>query len=287
MRLLPVIETKARSALSPVGGFLREAGFTHSLTPARNCTYGCTYCYVPTMRVRAGLRREDWEHWGDYTVLKKNLPDLLAKELREDQIIYCSPLVDPYQPAEMMMEMMPLVLEKIYIYPPERFVLQTRSSYILRDLNLLVAVAEHTDLRISFSITTDEEAVRRKFEPRCESIAQRVDAVRVLVEAGLDVYITLAPILPCTPAAVAALLADLTPNPVIGDPFHIRATKKSGATTRQTALEVLSKYESLEWVDAEFQSGLVEQLRKEFAARGREFATGPAAFRWLTQPKTN
>lgn len=118
MRLLPIAETTARRILSPVSGFLNEAGFTHSLTPARNCTYGCTYCYVPSMRIQAGLRQEDWENWGDYTIFKTNSPALLARELRPEQIIYCSPLVDPYQPAEMSYELMPRLLEQIYIHPP-------------------------------------------------------------------------------------------------------------------------------------------------------------------------
>ena len=59
-----ILQSEARSILSPVSGFLAEAGFTHSLTPARNCTFGCSYCYVPTMRVQAGLRADDWNHWG-------------------------------------------------------------------------------------------------------------------------------------------------------------------------------------------------------------------------------
>ena len=54
----PIFSTEAKTLLTPVSGFLREAGFTHSLTPARNCTYGCTYCYVPTMRVQAGLKTD-------------------------------------------------------------------------------------------------------------------------------------------------------------------------------------------------------------------------------------
>jgi len=53
----------ARSILSPTTGFIAEAGFTHSLTPARNCTFGCTYCYVPTMRIQGGLQPEDWRRW--------------------------------------------------------------------------------------------------------------------------------------------------------------------------------------------------------------------------------
>src|SRR6185312_3525992 len=67
-----ILETEARSILSPVSGFLRDAGFTHSLTPARNCTFGCSYCYVPTMRVQAGLKPEDWRHWGTQTTFKRN-----------------------------------------------------------------------------------------------------------------------------------------------------------------------------------------------------------------------
>jgi DNA repair photolyase len=268
--------------LSPVSGFLLQAGFTHSLTPSRNCTFGCTYCYVPTMRVQAGLKKEDWERWGDYTVVKKNAPELLAKELRGDQIIYCSPLVDPYQPAEMSVEMMPRILEQVYIRPPKTFVMQTRSKYILRDLHLLQAVAEHTDLRISFSITTDDDRVRRQFEARCDSIASRVETVRALREAGLQIYVTLAPLLPFTPAALAELVAPLTKNPFLGDPLHIRATKPNGATTREVAVDVLRKYEAMDWVEPEFQVRAVEELKKELKARGREFAVGAEAFRCLT-----
>src|SRR5947199_3450116 len=95
-----VLEAEAKSVLTPTSGFIAEAGFTHSLTPARNCTFGCTYCDVPTMRVQGGLKREDWERWGQFTTIKSNAADLLAKELRTAHKIYCSPLVDPYQPTE-------------------------------------------------------------------------------------------------------------------------------------------------------------------------------------------
>ena len=95
-----VLEAPASSILSPTTGFIAEAGFTHSLTPARNCTFACTYCYVPTMRIYGGLKPEDWRHWGQFTTFKTNAPELLRRQLRRAQVIYCSPLVDPYQPAE-------------------------------------------------------------------------------------------------------------------------------------------------------------------------------------------
>lgn len=283
MLLLPIHETQARRILSPVSGFLAEAGFTHSLTPARNCTYGCSYCYVPTMRVQGGLKPDDWRHWGEYTTYKTNAPELLKRELRPEQIIYCSPLTDPYQPAEMNQEMMPKILEQIYIHPPKIFVIQTRSVNILRDTQLLQAVAEHTDLRISFSITTDDDRIRRIFEPRCESIPDRLRAIEELKIAGLNVYATVAPILPCEPKLLARLLVDATTNTVIGDPLHIRESKPKGATTRDAAFKILDHYEQPQWAEPAFQHQLLEVLDHEIRALGGKFASGPKGFSCLTQ----
>ena len=198
--MLPVRETIARSILSPVTGFLREAGFTHSLSPARNCTYGCLYCYVPSMRVFGGLKAEDWEHWGQFTTLKTNAAELAERELKRAQIIYCSPVVDPYQPAEKEVRLMPGLLRSVMRRRPAVFVIQTRGPLILRDLGLLQEVAKVTRLRISFSVTTDRDEVRRRYEPHCEPNSERLETIRALREAGLEIYATLAPLLPCDPA---------------------------------------------------------------------------------------
>ena len=45
--------------------------------------------------------------------------------------------------------------------PPRVFVLQTRGPKILRDLEILRALAQRTKLRVSFSITTNREEVRK------------------------------------------------------------------------------------------------------------------------------
>jgi DNA repair photolyase len=284
--LAPILDTKARRILSPVSGFLAQAGFTHSLTPARNCTFGCTYCYVPTMRVQAGLRPDDWNHWGEFTTFKTNARELLKRELRPDQIIYCSPLTDPYQPAEMAQSLMPEILEAIYIHPPKIFVLQTRSPYILRDAHLLQAVAEHTDLRISFSLTTDNDRIRKLFEPRCQSIPDRLEAMRTLRDAGLNVYATLAPLLPCDPAALARLALDVTDNNILCDPFHTRQNKARGATTREAAFRILEAQSLTHWLDENTQAQVLATIQNEVESAGRQFATGPKAFQWLTQPLT-
>lgn len=128
----------ARTILSRTSGYIAEAGFTHSLTPARNCTFGCTYCYVPTLGIYGGLKPDDWKRWGQFTTFKQNAPDLLRRELRasfkKEPRIYCSPLVDPYQPAEAEEQMMPRILDEAIANTPRVFTIQTRGILILRDL---------------------------------------------------------------------------------------------------------------------------------------------------------
>ena len=278
----PVYRARARGILSRTGGFIRDAGFTHSLTPARNCTYGCTYCYVPTMRIYGGLRPEDWRRWGKFTTFKENAAELLAKELRPEQIVYCSPLVDPYQPVERRERSMPGILRALIARPPAAFVVQTRGPLILRDVVLLLRLAEKTRLRVSFSITTNRDDVRRRYEPRCEPIDERLRAVRALEAAGIRTFCTLAPILPCDPAALADLALAASAGDVIGDPLHSRAVKRYGATTRAEAERVSAAGGFERWHEPEFQAGVAAAIRRRVEAAGRRFATGVEGFRLLT-----
>src|SRR5580698_9492375 len=156
-----VLEAPASSILSATTGFIKEAGFSHSLTPARNCTFACTYCYVPTMRIYGGLKPEDWRHWGQFTSFKNNAPELLRRQLSGRQIVYCSPLVDPYQPAEEIGKLMTGILDELLEQGPNVFVIQTRGPLILRDLSRLMELSQRTTLRVSFSITTNRDEVRR------------------------------------------------------------------------------------------------------------------------------
>ena len=273
-------KTIARSILSPTTGFIAEAGFTHSLTPARNCTFGCAYCYVPTMRIYAGLRPEDWQRWGQFTTFKSNAPELLARELKSGQRIYCSPLVDPYQPAEAEERLMPRILEAVIESPPRVFCLQTRGTLILRDLHLLRGIE---NLRVSFSITTDRDDVRRLYEPHCATFQERLETVRELRAAGIETYATLASLLPCDPENLARAAIQATGRNLIGDPLHVRSVKPRGATTRDAAFRIAETQGQEEWLDAEFQASIVERIDREARQAGFRFETGPRGFARLAQ----
>jgi DNA repair photolyase len=278
-----VFEAEARGILSATCGFIAEAGFTHSLTPARNCTFGCSYCYVPTMRVYGGLKPQDWSGWGQFTTFKSNAPTLLRRDLRSDQVIYCSPLVDPYQPAEESQRLMPQVFAELCARPPRIFVIQTRGPLILRDLDQLIELSRHTSLRVSFSITTNREDIRKLYEPHCAPIQERVQTVRRLRESGITTYATLAPLLPCDPEELAALALDATCSDIIADPLHVRAAKPRGATTREAAFAISRRHEFSAWLQPEFQAEVITRIGRAVVQAGRRFAIGTEGFGWLAE----
>src|SRR6185437_14481491 len=138
---------------------------------------------------------------------------LLRRALRPEQVIYCSPLTDPYQPAEEAQRIMPGILRAAIAAPPRAFVIQMRGSLILRDLDLLREMGER--LRVSFSVTTDRDEVRRIFEPHCASVDERWSTAAALRDAGISVSIAMAPILPCDPERLVERAAAMSNGPLV------------------------------------------------------------------------
>jgi len=235
------------------------------------------------MRVQAGLRPEDWKHWGQWTTVKRNAAELLRRELRPDQAIYCSPLTDPYQPAESEICLMPSLLEAVASHPPRIFTIQTRGTLITRDLDLLRFAAARTRLRVSFSITTDCDDVRRIFEPHCASIGERWETVEALQGAGIETWVAIAPILPCNPEALVAGALARTHGPIIADPLHVRAVKRSGATTREAAIAICERHGWKDWLEPAFQRSILARMAAAAHGAGRDFGHGPGGFGLLAR----
>ena len=235
------------------------------------------------MRVQGGLKPEDWLRWGQFTTFKANAAELLARALRPEQSIYCSPLVDPYQPAEASEAIMPRLLDALIDRPPRVFAIQTRGPLILRDLSQLETLARRTSLRVSFSLTTDREEIRRLYEPLCATFDARLSVMRQLTQAGIATYATLAPLLPCHPETLVDQAIAATARDIICDPFHVREVKTSGATTREAALRISAVRGHSEWHDPVFQAEIVARLRARACAAGRKLEAGIAGFRMLVE----
>ena len=170
------------------------------------------------------------------------------------------------------------ILQVLIEKPPKVFVLQTRGPLILRDRDLLLTLTQRTTVRISFSITTNRDAVRQLYEPLCASITKRLDTVRSLVAAGLDVYATLAPLLPCDPEDLAKEALQVTTGNIIGDSFHVRAVKKYGGTTADAGWQVSRQYGYSDWHDPTRQSEVVKRIGQVVNAAGRQFYIGIQGF---------
>jgi DNA repair photolyase len=238
---------------------------------------------VPTLKIYGGLKPEDWQRWGQFTTFKANAPELLQRELRAAQSIYCSPLVDPYQPAEAEAQMMPRILDALLASPPRVFTVQTRGPLVLRDLGRLLELSGRTRVRVSVSITTNREEVRRLYEPLCATIAERLRVIGALREAGIETYATLAPLLPCDPEEIACLAIAASDRDLIGDPLHVRAVKRHGATTRAEAWRVSEVNGFEAWLDADFQARIVERIERVAGELGKTFLTGPLGFARLAE----
>ena len=209
---------------------------------------------------------------------------MLRRQLRADQVIYCSPLVDPYQPAEESEQLMPRVLDELTAHPPRIFVIQTRGPLIVRDLERLLELSRRTTLRVSFSLTTNREDVRKLYEPHCATLDCRLKAIRVLREAGITTFATLAPLLPCDPEELAGHALEATDQDIIGDPLHVRSVKPRGATTRDAAFAISrqARISGRGWMRS-FKPKWSNASARVVRQAGRRFATGPEGFGWLTQ----
>jgi DNA repair photolyase len=237
------------------------------------------------MGIYGGLKPEDWKRWGQFTTFKANAASLLVRQVRPHQSIYCSPLVDPYQPAEETEEMMPRLLDALIERPPRVFAIQTRGPMILRDLDRILELAARTLVRVSFSLTSNREDIRRRYEPHCATFEERLRTIDALRCAGIDTFATLAPLLPSDVEVLTAAAIAATDRDLIGDPLHVRAVKRHGATTRDRARRVAAIHGHDDWFEPEFQATVVQEIERLAAAANRRFAVGPEGFSWLAQSR--
>jgi DNA repair photolyase len=183
-RRFTVVEVEARSALT----VCRMGEEPWSLNPFMGCSHDCVYCYVPDV---AHVERA---RWGSYVALKRNLPNLLAKELKrkEPRPVFLSSATDPYQPVEAAARITRRCLELLLQAGwPVRIL--TRNPLILRDLDILT---RFDDIEVGMSVPTLDEAARRIVEPGAPPVAARLRALRALADAGLRPTANLAPCYP-------------------------------------------------------------------------------------------
>jgi DNA repair photolyase len=171
--------------------------FDYSINPYNGCEHGCVYCYA----------RNSHEYWGysagrdfeEKIMFKPNghlmLKDIFRSGKWHPELIVLSGNTDCYQPAERKMELTRKLLE-VFLFHKHPVGIITKNALILRDLDILSELNKLNLLRVTISITTMNEEIRRTMEPRTSSVANRLNAVKSLAAEGIPVNVNLAPIIP-------------------------------------------------------------------------------------------
>lgn len=174
-----------------------DVGMEYSANPYQGCEHGCVYCYA----------RNSHEYWGygagvDFErniLVKKNAPELLENKLKgknwQGATIVFSGNTDCYQPIERQLKITRACLETMYKWKNPTGII-TKNSLILRDLDLLKAMAQLNIIAVNISINSLDENTRRLLEPRTASIKNRLKALEILSANDIPVNVMIAPIIP-------------------------------------------------------------------------------------------
>ena len=157
----------------------------------RGCLHGCIYCDSRSLCYQMNHKFEDIE-------VKSNAVGLLENTLRRKRnkcMIGTGAMSDPYMPIEEKLGNMRKCLEVI-----ERYgfgvTMITKSTKVLRDLDLLKKINEKSKCVVQMTLTTYDEDLCRIVEPNVETTYERFRALEILHDNGITTVVWLCPILP-------------------------------------------------------------------------------------------
>jgi DNA repair photolyase len=174
-----------------------DIGFNASINSYRGCEHGCVYCFArPTheyLGMSAGI---DFE---SRIMVKENAPELLRKELSakkwKPQFLAMSGVTDCYQPIERKLQITRRVLQVLAEFRNPVGII-TKNFLVTRDIDVMQELAKYNCIAVNVSVTTLDATLTPKLEPRASLPKARLDAVRMLSEAGIPVGILVAPCIP-------------------------------------------------------------------------------------------
>jgi len=180
---MKINEINCKTALS----VSKLPGLNYALNPYRGCEHNCVYCYAPAVL-------KEKRRWGSFVDVKRNLPNILAKELKKKEKgrIGIGTVTDAYQPAEKKYGITRRCLE-ILLKHDFPVCVQTKSSLILRDVDILKKFSEK---EVGLTITTIDDEARKKYEPSSSSVEERLNALRILEENSIRTWVFIGPVMP-------------------------------------------------------------------------------------------
>jgi DNA repair photolyase len=180
--------------------------FDWTINPYRGCEFGCKYCYA---RYTHEYMEIDGAEFERKIFVKKDAAVLLAADISRKysyesrssrgalaEHIAIGTATDPYQPAEKEYGVTRACLEELAKREGLSISIITKSNQIVRDIDVLRAIAVKSALAVNVTVTTLRPRLARLLEPRAPRPDLRLGAVKQLRDAGLDVGVLASPLLP-------------------------------------------------------------------------------------------
>ena len=186
-------EVTCRSALNRVKGM----PFEWTLNPYRGCTHGCHYCFA--RRYHAQFEMNSGDEFASVILVKQNIVAVLARELdrpswKRENVAFGT-ATDPYQPIEGHYKLSRALIEAL-TRGRTPFGLITKGPMVVRDIDVLLAHGRTAHHTVYMSVPTVDEDAWQQLEPGTAHPLQRLRAVRALADAGVNVGVLMAPIVP-------------------------------------------------------------------------------------------
>jgi DNA repair photolyase len=232
-------EVVVKSALNAVKGM----PFDWSLNTFSGCAHKCVYCFARAYHARYHEKNVGADFDSNVEV-RVNVADILRNELsrHRDGSLAIGTATDPYQPIEGKYQLTRRCLEALVDHPLPTSIV-TKGPLVVRDIDVLKKLDDKTDLTVYFSVPCVDEDIVRKTDPGTAPPRQRLRALRMLREAGIDAAVLCMPVLPGISDSEASLDA------------AARAASEAGATAfrhRPLKIDVEIREYYNDFVAAEF-----------------------------------
>jgi len=165
-------------------------GENYNMNIYKGCCHGCIYCDSRSECYRI----EDFDH----VRAKDNALDLIARELRSKRrkgVVGTGAMSDPYNPFERELRLTRGALELVDAHGFGASI-ATKSDLVTRDIDMLAAIKTHSPVLVKITVTTADDELCRKIEPRAPVASRRFSAIRQLAGNGIFAGILLMPVLP-------------------------------------------------------------------------------------------
>jgi DNA repair photolyase len=256
-----------------------DIGFDRSINPYRGCEHGCVYCYARPSHAYLGLSPGlDFE---SKLFVKPEAADLLQRELSaanyQPRVIAIGTNTDPYQPIERKYQVMRRILE-VLDRAGHPVGIVTKSALVLRDLDILSRMAERKLVKVALSVTTMDDELARKMEPRAATPMRRLETLRRLSAAGVPSTVMVAPVIPA--------LNDMEIERIL-DAAHAAGVREAGYVLLRLPLELRDLFR--EWLKANYPHRdehvfkLIRDMRggKDYDAAWGKRMKGSGPYAWM------